>query len=79
MLKRVRWRVGNGVRINCFEDPWLPKPTSFKPYTKEGSDLRLVYGLFLVQGEIDSLFLPADGEVIKSTPLSFVPTKDKQI
>lgn len=57
--------MGNGVRINCFVDPWLLRPTTFKPHTKGGPNRLAVRDLFLVQGvwneaKIDQHFVPAD-------------------
>ncbi|XBI48822.1 hypothetical protein VPH35_112485 [Triticum aestivum] len=31
--KGVIWRVGNGVKIHTWHDPWLPRPYSFRPIT----------------------------------------------
>lgn len=41
----VRWRIGNGCRVRLFNDPWLPRPFSFKPTTSHSeanSNLRVV-------------------------------------
>lgn len=32
----IRWRVGDGTCINIREDPWFPKPTTFKVRSREG-------------------------------------------
>lgn len=33
MAKGIRWRIGNGTRVNVFRDPWLLRPHTFKPIT----------------------------------------------
>ena len=47
--KGIRWSVGNGVRINCFENAWLPRPISFKPFTKNEFTPMAVRDLFLIE------------------------------
>lgn len=33
LLKRLRWRVGNGNDITAFQSPWIPRPYSFRSVT----------------------------------------------
>ncbi|KAK0606918.1 hypothetical protein LWI29_006286 [Acer saccharum] len=76
LLEGLRWRVGNGTGIKVFSDPWIPRPSSFKPISSNiDSDLRVSD---LIDAErhcwdiqkLDSIFLPIDKEVILSIPIS---------
>lgn len=33
LAKGIRWRIGKGTKVNVFKDPWLLRPTNFKPVT----------------------------------------------
>lgn len=72
--------VGKGVKV--FKDPWLPRPTSFRPVTTpccDALELR-VADLMMFSGwdltRIADIFLPLDRELIRSIPLSDLPRPD---
>ncbi|PON49298.1 hypothetical protein PanWU01x14_230700 [Parasponia andersonii] len=29
----IMWRIGNGVQISLLDDPWIPRPKTFRPIT----------------------------------------------
>ena len=75
-MKGLRWRVGNGSNIHVFNDPWILRPSYFRPVTTSSiSDLRVSD---LIDDErhcwnvskLDSIFLPLDTEFILSIPIS---------
>lgn len=33
LLLGLRWQVGDGQKIRIFQDPWFPRPNSFRPVT----------------------------------------------
>jgi hypothetical protein len=37
--KGIIWRVGNGANIHIWEDGWLPRDESRRPFTPRGSNL----------------------------------------
>uniref|UniRef100_A0A453MYJ1 Reverse transcriptase zinc-binding domain-containing protein n=1 Tax=Aegilops tauschii subsp. strangulata TaxID=200361 RepID=A0A453MYJ1_AEGTS len=48
LLKRgVIWRVGNGADIRTWRDPWIPRPSSFRPITPKEPPFLLVVADFI--------------------------------
>uniref|UniRef100_A0A453AS58 Reverse transcriptase zinc-binding domain-containing protein n=1 Tax=Aegilops tauschii subsp. strangulata TaxID=200361 RepID=A0A453AS58_AEGTS len=37
LKKGVIWRVGNGADIRTWRDPWIPRPSTFRPITPKGN------------------------------------------
>ncbi|KAL0413523.1 UNVERIFIED_CONTAM: putative mitochondrial protein [Sesamum radiatum] len=78
-----RWRVGTGSSVRVWQDPWLPRGTSFRVITPPplGTPLR-VRDLILQHSRewdvelIQSLFWPDDSNVILQIPLSCVGVPD---
>ncbi|KAL0344526.1 UNVERIFIED_CONTAM: putative mitochondrial protein [Sesamum radiatum] len=76
--KGCRWRVGTGEHIRAWDDPWLPRPRSFKPITPAPvvpanlfvADLVTPDGLDWDVVRVRELFWPEDSEVILGLPLS---------
>ncbi|KAK3195887.1 hypothetical protein Dsin_027197 [Dipteronia sinensis] len=70
--KGVRWKVGDGKSIKAFVDPWIPRPSLFKPITA-GVDKRIqIVGFLLNKGrgwtlrKLEQLFLEIDrNEILK--------------
>ncbi|KAF4346045.1 hypothetical protein F8388_000966 [Cannabis sativa] len=69
-----RWRVGNGENVRVLEDPWLPRPVSFKIYDKPPLPENL-YVADLKNGDgswdenfVRSVFNMEDAELILSMP-----------
>lgn len=74
ILQGTRWKVGNGEDIRVCHDPWIPRPTTFKPITKlpAGLDDLLVSDL-IANGAWDrdavmSYFWEVDRKAIFSIP-----------
>uniref|UniRef100_A0A803P9M1 CCHC-type domain-containing protein n=1 Tax=Cannabis sativa TaxID=3483 RepID=A0A803P9M1_CANSA len=74
IVNGYRWRVGNGENVRVLEDPWLPRPVTFKIYDKPPlSENLFVADLKLVDGSWDKDFIRAvfnmeDAELILSMP-----------
>ncbi|KAL0338469.1 UNVERIFIED_CONTAM: putative mitochondrial protein [Sesamum angustifolium] len=72
-----RWRVGSRSSIRVWNDPWLPRPISFKPITPpppSSMNLRVLDFIDSSLGDsdrakIDEMFWPEDKEVILGIPL----------
>ncbi|KAM2783884.1 hypothetical protein COP1_013323 [Malus domestica] len=83
--KGIRWRVGDGNCINIREDPWFPKPSTFKARVSEGLQAIMVRDLIdpgsrewktdMVKGG----FLEEDVTSILSIPLSRYGMSDRLI
>ncbi|XP_040367476.1 uncharacterized protein LOC112178299 [Rosa chinensis] len=76
ILRRgVRWQVGNGRLIRPWEDPWIPRPSSFLPIIRHEdgpervSDL-LLPGFSWNLALINQYFVADDVDLILSMPLS---------
>ncbi|KAL0397570.1 UNVERIFIED_CONTAM: putative mitochondrial protein [Sesamum calycinum] len=82
-----RWRVGTGAAIRVWADPWLPRPTSFRPITPAPtalvdmrvSDLIDPFSLDWDVPKIRSLFWPIDSDLISSIPLGNTTMSDLRI
>ncbi|KAK0595746.1 hypothetical protein LWI29_009655 [Acer saccharum] len=82
LLKGLRWKVGDGRSINAFKDPWLPRPSTFKPITPDPNINLQVADLIdneFPGWNINALnhhFLPIDREIILSIPVSYLGGPD---
>ncbi|PON34548.1 hypothetical protein PanWU01x14_343340 [Parasponia andersonii] len=84
MLKGIRWRIGSGEKIRVFADPWLPRPNSFKIFSRLVASIPLVNGFLLVPGIWNNTttkinLLQIDDDLIRSIPLSLVEREDDLI
>ncbi|KAL0458901.1 UNVERIFIED_CONTAM: hypothetical protein Slati_0517300 [Sesamum latifolium] len=72
------WRVGSGTKIRVWEDPWLPRPFTFRPITPSPVNLREMRVVELLGSStgdwnlsrVRELFWPLDSELILSIPFS---------
>ena len=71
MKEGLIWRIGNGEKVNMWEDPWLPRGTTRKPITPRGASLLTKVSELInpVTGEwdvqlIQDIFWPEDVAVI---------------
>uniref|UniRef100_A0A803QEQ9 RNase H type-1 domain-containing protein n=1 Tax=Cannabis sativa TaxID=3483 RepID=A0A803QEQ9_CANSA len=85
LAKGLRWRVGNGNRIICKSDPWLPGHTEFTPFNFIGRDNSLQVADLITQHRqwdltaISANFGQADIDRILSIPLAIYPSDDMLI
>ncbi|XP_062028884.1 uncharacterized protein LOC133744870 [Rosa rugosa] len=74
LLRGVRWQVGDGSSIRIWADPWIPRPTLFRPLFRQSSSLSLVSELITAShwdiDTVNHLFDPVDVELILAIPLS---------
>ncbi|XP_075665026.1 uncharacterized protein LOC142634617 [Castanea sativa] len=75
----TRWNIGNGIKINLWDDKWLPTPTHFKPVSprknlQQGNQVSSLIDPSLCTWREDIIrntFLPHEAEVILASPPSF--------
>ncbi|KAK0592975.1 hypothetical protein LWI29_028449 [Acer saccharum] len=72
----LRWRIGTGNSVFIYKDCWLPRPSTFKPFspprlgqTAKVHELMLPSGGWNV-GLIREIFWPEDANLILSLPCS---------
>uniref|UniRef100_A0A803Q3X2 Reverse transcriptase n=1 Tax=Cannabis sativa TaxID=3483 RepID=A0A803Q3X2_CANSA len=79
----ARWRVGNGENVRVLEDPWLPRPVTFKIYDKPLLPANMVVAdMKLGDGRWDESFINAvfnheDAKLILSVPSMGWELEDK--
>ncbi|KAK3218418.1 hypothetical protein Dsin_012388 [Dipteronia sinensis] len=85
LQKGLRWKVGDGKSIQVFDDPWIPRPTSFKPITPIlDRVLRVADPLEVEKGgwkmeTLEQNFMEVDRAEILSIPLGMWKPSDKLI
>ena len=85
LQKGLRWKIGNGMRINIATDPWIPTSPIFRPISciPEGSNL-CVSHLRLDNKDwntpmLHHLFSELDVQRIQAIPLSLRDNSDQLI
>ena len=66
----LRWRIGDGESVQVFRDPWIPRPTLFRPISRslsnmenlKVSDLMSPFGWD--KEKLESILLPIDRELV---------------
>ncbi|KAM6553423.1 hypothetical protein CsatB_014185 [Cannabis sativa] len=81
LIKGLRRRIGNGANTRVFKDPWIPRPPSFLPVTKEVGDLMMVSELIEQPGQwnkdlIHQVFSTPDSQLILSIPITLFEHDD---
>ncbi|KAM1587593.1 hypothetical protein ACFX10_026729 [Malus domestica] len=83
LLKGIRWRVGNGKCINIRDDPWFPKPSTFRVCPSGNLDATMVCDLIdpvsnsWKANSILAGFHREDADTILSIPLSHFGCEDR--
>ncbi|KAK2652720.1 hypothetical protein Ddye_012576 [Dipteronia dyeriana] len=82
LWKGLRLRVGNGQTIRAFVDPWLPRPITFRPISKDPTEnIRVEW---FTDNEcrcwdfqkLNHFFMDFDRELILSIPISIKDRRD---
>ena len=79
------WRIGDGQKVKVWHHAWLPSkpPAKILSPVLEGWEEAIVDKLIKEDSRtwddviIDGFFVPEEADIIKSIPLSRLPTKDK--
>ena len=87
IVKGYRWNIGNGQRVNIWDDQWIPRPESFKVVSPRQPQHEAVLVSDLIDvdrrswniAKVRSTFLPHDAEAMLGIPLSFRLPKDSII
>ncbi|XP_012847426.1 PREDICTED: uncharacterized protein LOC105967373 [Erythranthe guttata] len=85
LKKGTRWRIGNGDKVQIWGDRWLPRGSTFKPFTPRGqwpSDMKVSSLIDSVTGQWDphilsQIFVEEDINCILSIPLGSSINEDK--
>lgn len=84
-LQGLRWRVGDGACINIREDPWFPKPFTFKVKPLVNLPVSMVSNLIDLGSKswkvdlISASFHREDVAQILSIPLSRTSCRDRMV
>ncbi|KAL5789913.1 hypothetical protein ACOSQ2_004801 [Xanthoceras sorbifolium] len=85
LFKGLRWRVGNGKDIRAFQDPWIPRASTFRPFSMAPvEDFKVAYLISPSShswdlAKLDQVFVAADRDSILEIPLSLGDCADSLI
>ncbi|KAK9924950.1 hypothetical protein M0R45_033291 [Rubus argutus] len=87
LSKGIRFQIGIGNNVSLWNDPWLPLPHNFKPFSspREGTESWKVGDIINQQSHnwihpvISELFSKAEVELILKIPLSHSTAEDRLI
>ncbi|KAL5784031.1 hypothetical protein ACOSQ2_006423 [Xanthoceras sorbifolium] len=85
LFKGLRWRVGNGKDIRAFQDPWIPRASTFRPFSIAPVEDFKVASLISPSShswdlaKFDQVFVAADRDSILEIPLSLGDCADSLI
>ncbi|XP_062021202.1 uncharacterized protein LOC133737713 [Rosa rugosa] len=87
LARGLRYQIGSGTNVSVWEDPWLPLPYNFKPFSTPmvGTEDWLVSDLIdseqqeWIQPVIEELFTEREMEIILGIPLSLRPVGDRKV
>ncbi|KAK2645721.1 hypothetical protein Ddye_020916 [Dipteronia dyeriana] len=81
--KGIKWKVGDGKSIKAFVDPWIPRPTSFRPVTINGDNSLRAVDFMIEEGrgwdirKLERIFLDIDRLENLSIPVGLRSAVDK--
>ncbi|KAL5775011.1 hypothetical protein ACOSP7_012568 [Xanthoceras sorbifolium] len=85
LFKGIRWRVGNGKDIRAFQDPWIPRASTFRPFSIAPVEDFKVASLISPSShswdlaKLDQVFVAVDRDSIMEIPLSLGDCADSLI
>ena len=87
IVKGSRWNIGNGQRVNIWDDQWIPRPESFKVFSPRQPQHEAMHVSDLIDVDrrswgitkVRSTFLPHEVEVVLGIPINFLLPEDSFI
>lgn len=87
LAKGLRYQIGDGRCVSIWNDPWIPLPHSFKPFSLplEGTEMWNVEDIIDPESRtwnatmVENLFTKMEADLILSIPLSHRPSEDKLV
>lgn len=84
LQRGIRWQVGDGHFINIWNDPWIPRPYTFRPFIRQANAPTMVKDIILSdlswnRDFIIDCFEVDDAALILSIPLSTRRVPDRLI
>lgn len=85
LSKGIRYQIGDGCNVSLWNDPWLPLPYSFKPfsYPAAGTECWTVGDIIdqenctWIPEAVNELFTDEEANIILKIPLSTRRTNDR--
>lgn len=87
LARGLRYQIGNGCDVSIWDDPWLPLPYNFKPFSPPKAntehwkvkELMNQDSLDWNKNVVEDLFTKMEADIILSIPLSLCNKKDRLI
>ena len=78
IVKGSKWNIGNGLKINIWDNKWIPRPESFKVFSPRLSQHDVVQVSDMIDtnkrswdiAKVRSTFLPQEAKVVLGIPVS---------
>ncbi|KAL6133592.1 hypothetical protein ACLB2K_065827 [Fragaria x ananassa] len=87
LLKGVRYQISTGENVSVWDDPWIPRPHTFKPYSGVMEGLEELKVVDLIDPDslewmvdlLEELFFDDEVDMIKKIPLSVRNPPDRLV